>query len=150
MVSDSPSSLCGVLSWKSVCVCECVLVHLEGALRVNPLPTPETGNGSNMGLSVASFKALGSDLGLLSGPERQDQWENGQSEKYRCFVWSIWNRRSLVGFTGTQRFINSVRGVADDELICQERFMSRLKFAFLKKGGFSMDRFVTYMLFINI
>lgn len=48
-------------------------IYIEGALGVNHLPTPETGNGSNMGLSVASFKALGSDLGLLSGPELQDQ-----------------------------------------------------------------------------
>ncbi|KAG7241157.1 hypothetical protein INR49_025900 [Caranx melampygus] len=47
-------------------------ISSEGAPRVNPLPTPETGNGSNMGLSVASFKALGSDLGCLSRPELQD------------------------------------------------------------------------------
>lgn len=68
----------GVLSLKTVCmhecVCECVRMCscIEGALKVKPLPTPETGNGSNMGLSVAFFKALGSDLGL-SGPELQDQ-----------------------------------------------------------------------------
>lgn len=74
MVSDSPGSLCGgVVSKECVHVCMRVCIYIEGALRVNPLPTPETGNGSNMGPSVASFQALGSDLGLLSGPELQDQ-----------------------------------------------------------------------------
>lgn len=51
--------------------CECVLGHLYsegvGALRVKPLPTPETGNGSSMGPSVASSKALGSDFERLVG-----------------------------------------------------------------------------------
>lgn len=46
---------------------------MKGALRVSPLPAPETGNGSNMGMSVASIKALGSDLVFLSGLQLQDQ-----------------------------------------------------------------------------
>lgn len=64
MVSDSTSCLCG-----SVFFC----IYMKGALRVNPLPAPETGNGSNMGMSVASIKALGSDLVFLSGLELQEQ-----------------------------------------------------------------------------
>lgn len=36
-------------------------------MRVRPLPTPETGNGSSMGPSVASSKALGSRFKPLVG-----------------------------------------------------------------------------------
>lgn len=49
-------------------------IYMGRSLRVTLLPTPETGNSSNMDLSVASFKALGSDLSSVSRPERQDQW----------------------------------------------------------------------------
>lgn len=56
-------------------VCESIHVHLYGRVTKGQplLPTPETGNGSNMGLSEASWEALGSDLVSASGPELQDQ-----------------------------------------------------------------------------
>lgn len=62
-----------------------------GALRVKPLPTPETGNGSSMGPSVASSKALGSDFERLvgTGAARSARKKSAPSEKCRCFMQTI-------------------------------------------------------------
>lgn len=63
------------LEWVCMHVCESIHVYMGGwVTKGQPLlPTSETGNGSNMGLSEASWEALGSDLGSASGPELQDQ-----------------------------------------------------------------------------
>lgn len=112
----------------------CIYIGEWGSLRVTHVPTPETGNGSNMGFLERFwewFRLLVRARTLRSGST------NVQSEKYRCFIWAIWNRRSLVGFTESQGFINSVSGAASNELICQEKFMSSLMLTYVKNAAFS-------------
>ena len=53
------------------------------------------------------------------------------------FCLAVWNRRALVGLMRSQRFIRSVTGAADDELLCQETFMSNRMSTYVKDGGFS-------------
>lgn len=104
-----------------------------GSLRVTHVPTPETGNGSNMGFLERFWEWFRL---LVRARTPRSGSTNVQSEKYRCFIWAIWNRRSLVGFTESQGFINSVSGAASNELICQEKFMSSLMLTYVKKCCF--------------
>lgn len=55
------------------CVCASMCIYTKRAPGVIILPTLETGNGSNMGWSVASADAPGSDLSVLSGRGLQEQ-----------------------------------------------------------------------------
>lgn len=57
-----------------------------------------------------------------------------------------------MGFTGTKRIINSVSRVADDEMICQERFIIKSNLHFFFKYGvfFSMDRLLLLFFFMHI
>lgn len=124
------SSQWGCYPKNSVYMCVFLYIYIEGAQRVNLLPAPETGNGFNMGLSVASFMALGNNFMVLQDQSCKVSEKYAPSENCRCFTQTIWNHTSQVGFTETQRFLNSVTRVADDEIIWQERFMSSVVWCF--------------------
>lgn len=50
-------------------------------------PTPETGNGSNMGLSVASLKTPGTDFNVSSGPGLRDPVRNTPTPLPACKIY---------------------------------------------------------------
>lgn len=89
-----------------------------------------------MGPSVASLRTPGTDLSVQAGPGLRGQWGTPPhpSLPARCLIHIIWNQKSQIASTQTQRFINGVTGVADGEIMCQERFRSSVMFTFIPGG----------------